>query len=195
MEPPDPYPELTVALRDLGAGRKEAADVLLPALVAELHAVASGYLGPRAASHTLQPTALVNETFVKLFGATGLERIHDRAHFFALAARVMRQILVDHARQRRAARRDDNGNSEVTLADTLGLGVAALADVLDVDATLDELARLDERQARIVELRFFAGLEVEEVAGVLGVSLSTVEREWRVARAWLGRRLKDRAAP
>lgn len=185
----DPRPDLTVALRELGAGRADAAQVLLPVLVDELRAVAAGYLGPRGASHTLQPTALVNEAFLKLFGSHALERINDRAHFFALAARVMRQILVDHARARRAASR---GSSESTLVDTSGLGLAGTDDVLDVDAALSELVRLDERQARLVELRFFGGLEVEEVAAVMGVSLSTVEREWRAARAWLGRRMRGR---
>ena len=186
----DPRPDLTVALRDLGAGRKEAAEVLLPAILGELRATAQRLLGTRNASHTLQPTALVNEAFLKLFGTEALERVHDRGHFFALAGRAMRQILVDHARARHAAKRDGGARVEVTLGDALGIGTPGTDDLLDVDVALTELARLDERQARLVELRFFAGLENEEVAAALGVSLSTVEREWRAARAWLGRRMQ-----
>jgi len=185
----DPRPDLTLALRDLGAGRTEAAETLLPLVVSELRAIASGYLASRKAGHTLQPTALVNEAFLKLFGSAALERINDRAHFFALAARAMRQILVDHARQSCATRQEDG---ERTLVDVLG---ADPDDLMDVDAALSELARVDERQARLVELRFFAGLEVEEVAAVMDVSVSTVEREWRAARAWLGRRMQNRDAP
>jgi RNA polymerase sigma factor (TIGR02999 family) len=191
-DPVDPKPELTLALRELGAGHSEAADVLMPAVVAELRAVAQAYLGPRSASHTLQPTALVNEAFLKLFGSRALERVHDRAHFFALAARAMRQVLTDHARARRAAKRGGGAAPELTIENALGLGVASTDDLLDVDAALSELARVDERQARVVELRYFAGLEVEEVAGVMDVSVTTVEREWRAARAWLGRRMGDR---
>ena len=190
----DPNPDLTLALRELGAGRREAGEILLPAIVAELRAVAQAYLGARSASHTLQPTALVNEAFLKLFGSQALAGVHDRSHFFALAARAMRQILTDHARARRAAKRGGGEEPEVTIVDTLGLGVASAEDLLDVDLALTELARVDERQARLVELRYFAGLEVEEVAEVMGVSVSTVEREWRAARAWLGRRLGDRYA-
>jgi len=184
----DSRPDLTIALRDLGAGRTEAAEALLPLVVSELRAIAQGYLASRQAGHTLQPTALVNEAFLKLFGSEALESVNDRAHFFALAARAMRQILVDHARQGRAAR--SSPGEGVTLAEALGVGDAD--DLLDVDAALIELARVDERQAKLVELRFFAGLEVEEVAAVMDVSVSTVEREWRAARAWLGRRMQDR---
>lgn len=185
-------PELTLALRDLGAGRMEAVDVLLPAVVAELRATAQGILGARGASHTLQPTALVNEVFLKLFGTDALAAVHDRGHFFALAARAMRQVLVDHARARRAAKRGGGAEPERTLGDALGVGTPGTDDLLDVDEALAQLALLDERQARLVELRFFAGLEMPEVAAVLGVSLSTAEREWRAARAWLGRRMQGR---
>jgi len=188
----DPRADLTVALRDLGAGRTEAAETLLPVLVAELRSIAQGYLSSRSASHTLQPTALVNEAFLKLFGSEALASIHDRAHFFALSARAMRQILVDHARARRTARRESGASVEPTLGDALGIGTPGTDDLLDVDAALSELARVDQRQARLVELRFFGGLEVEEVAAAMDVSVSTVEREWRAARAWLGRRMKDR---
>jgi RNA polymerase sigma factor (TIGR02999 family) len=188
----DPRPELTVALRDLGAGRTEAAEILLPAVVAELRSIARGVLASRSASHTLQPTALVNEAFLKLFGTQALSQVHDRAHFFALAARAMRQILTDHARARRAAKRQGGAREERTLGDVLGIGTPGTDDLLEVDEALSQLARVDERQARVVELRFFAGLEVGEVAAAMGISASTVEREWRSARAWLGRRIQSR---
>ena len=188
---PDPLAGLTVALRALGADGGTPSPELLRALVDELRAVARGQLGSQGASHTLQATALVNEAFLKLFGSTSLEAVHDREHFFALSARVMRQVLVDHARRRAAEKRGGDA-ARVTLADGADADGASDAEVLDVDAALEELARLDERQARGVELRFFVGLEMEEVAEALGCSLSTAEREWRAARAWLGRRMKDR---
>lgn len=192
-DPGESRPDLTLALRDLGAGRGEAAESLWPALVSELRAVARGCLGARGASHTLQPTALANEVFLRLFGSAALEGIHDREHFFALAARAMRQILTDHARRRRDARGGDGTGG--TVADEREVGGASAEDLLDVDAALGELALLDPRQARVVELRFFGGLELEEVAAALDLSLSTVEREWRAARAWLGRRMRDRSPP
>jgi RNA polymerase sigma factor (TIGR02999 family) len=188
----DPRPDLTVALRELGAGRIEAAEVLLPAILAELRATAQAALGAQGGRHTLQPTALVNEVFLKLFGTHALSRVHDRAHFFALAARAMRQILTDHARARRAAKRQGGAREERTLGDVLGIGTPGTDDLLDVDEALSQLALVDERLARLVELRFFGGLEVEEVAAAMSVSVSTVEREWRAARAWLGRRIQSR---
>lgn len=191
---PDPLADVTQALHGLGAGAQDVPTELLAALVGELRSIARGYLGAQGAGHTLQPTALVNEAFLKLFGSTSLQDVQDRRHFFALAARVMRQILVDHARQRRAAKRD-GGGVQVTLGEDLGVEVAGDEELLDVDAALTELAELDPRQARVVELRFFGGLEVAEVAAALELSVSTVEREWRAARAWLGRRMTDRRSP
>lgn len=189
----DPTPELTVALRNLGRGAGAEA-TLLPFVMTELRSVAAGYLAAQRADHTLQPTALVNEAFLKLFGSTALGGVRDRAHFFALAAKAMRQILVDHARARRAVKRGAARSGEETLGDLSRGTVAVNDELLDVDASLSELALLDERQARVVELRFFAGLEMPEVADVMELSLSTVEREWRAARAWLGRRLLGRAS-
>ena len=197
MEPLEPLsdlparpPDLTLALRGLGGREGEVSDEMLAALVGELRAVARGYLAGQRPSHTLQPTALVNEAFLKLFGSRALGGIEDREHFFALAARTMRQVLVDHARRRAAGKRGGE-LARVTLADGAELRGASDAELLDVDQALLELAELDERQARIVELRFFAGLEMEETAAAMGLSLSTVEREWRGARAWLGRRIGD----
>ena len=184
-----PASDLTAALRGLGAQGAGAGDEALREALAELRRIARSYLSGQRADHTLQPTALVNEAFLKLFGSEAVEAIHDREHFFALAARAMRQVLVDHARQRAAGkRRADAG--PVTLVDGARVHEATDDEVLDVDAALAELAALDERQARVVELRFFAGLEVEEVAAAMELSVSTVEREWRAAKAWLGRRMQ-----
>jgi RNA polymerase sigma factor (TIGR02999 family) len=185
---PDPFADLTIALRNLSASGEATSPEHLRTIVTELRAVARSHLGSQRASHTLQPTALVNEAFLKLFGSRSLETIHDRQHFFALASRIMRQILVDHARQRSAGKRGAD-SARSTLIDAPDAMSASDEDVLDVNAALVELAELDERQARVVELRFFAGLEMEEVASAMECSLSTAEREWRAARAWLGVRI------
>lgn len=193
-EPDDPLAALTVALQRLGSDGEGVSNELAGALARELRAIARAYLGPEAQRHTLQPTALVNEAFLKLFGHGPLQAVRDRGHFFALAARVMRQVLVDHARQRNAAKRD-GGGARVTLGEVSGLAPTGDDELLDVDLALTELAELDPRQARVVELRFFVGLEVTEVAEAMGLSVSTVEREWRAARAWLGRRMAERRSP
>ena len=137
-------------------------------------------------NHTLQPSALVNETFLRLAASPGLDW-QNRAHFFGIAARVMRQVLVDHARRRKAAKRE---GVHVTLGDPEA--PAAPLELLDLETALQELAALDERQARVVEMRYFAGLDVEETAEVLGLSARTVKREWQTARAWLQQRLLRR---
>jgi RNA polymerase sigma factor (TIGR02999 family) len=134
--------------------------------------------------HSLQPTGLVHEAYLRLAGSPDLAW-HSRAQFFAIAARVMRQVLVDHARRRRAAKRE---GCRVTLTEDAAPAAAPL-DVLDLEEALTELAALDPRQARVVELRYFAGLDVEETAEALGLSARTVKREWQTARAWLQRRL------
>jgi RNA polymerase sigma factor (TIGR02999 family) len=197
-----PASDLTAALRGLGAqgagprdaARDEARPEALREALAELRRVARSYLSGQRADHTLQPTALVNEAFLKLVGSDAVEAIRDRQHFFALAARAMRQVLVDHARQRAASKRG-GGAGRVTFVDGARAQEATDDEVLDVDAALAELATLDERQARVVELRFFAGLEVEEVAAAMELSVSTVEREWRAAKAWLGRRMQGGRTP
>jgi len=196
MDPsPDATPELTVALRRLADGGEVVEAGALEILVAELRAIARGYARGQRDGHTLQATALVNEAYLKLVGNAGLADVQDRTHFFRLAARAMRQILVDHARKRRAAKRGGDDCARLTLKDDLVGAVEVDEELLDVDQALTELAALDPEQARLVELRFFAGLEVDEVAAVLGVSKSTVEREWRAARAWLGRRIGSGNGP
>jgi RNA polymerase sigma factor (TIGR02999 family) len=136
--------------------------------------------------HTLQPTALVNEAFLRLVGSNGVEW-QDRAHFYAVAARLMRRILVDHARKRRAGKRD--GGAQVTFEDRLVLREDRIDDVLAIDEVLARLEALDARQGRIVELRFFAGMSVDEIAEVIHASTTTVKREWNSAKAWLHREL------
>jgi RNA polymerase sigma factor (TIGR02999 family) len=137
--------------------------------------------------HTLQPSGLVNEAYLRLAASPDLDW-HDRAHFFAIAARVMRQVLVDHARRRMAAKRE---GCLVTLDDAEAGAPAGTPELLDLESALKELADLDPRQARVVELRFFGGLDVEETAHVLGLSPRTVKREWQTARAWLQHRLLE----
>jgi RNA polymerase sigma factor (TIGR02999 family) len=153
----------------------------------ELHVLAEAAFRAQRPDHTLQPTALVHEAFLKLF-ATPQAPWKDRSHFFALAAKAMRQLLVDHARAQASLKRGD-GARAVTLAEGLVEGGAAGCDLLDLDEALRDLARLDERQARVVELRVFAGLGVDEVAALLEVSDATVERDWRTGRAWIAARL------
>lgn len=190
MIPPEDQrdrPDLTLVLRGLGQGDASARATLLPYVYDELRAIAAAYLRTQRASHTLSPTALVSEAYLKLFGGADVD-LSDRKHFFALAARAMRQLLVDHARARGRDKRGGGGRA-VTL-DEVVVGVdRAAADWLDLDLALAELAELDGRQAQIVELRTFGGYEMADIAEALGVSKSTVEREWRSARAWLGVRL------
>jgi len=182
-------PALTRYLRDpQGDGRGLEAEVM-PLVYRELRRVAGAHLRRAQAPGDLQPTMLVHEVYAKLLGGHGAA-VHDREHFFALAATAMRQLCVDHARERRAQKRGGN-RAAVTLDEAVAqaANLDADVDVLDLDAALCELAVLDAREARTVELRFFGGLSMAEVAVALGVSLGTAEREWRAARAWLARRL------
>ncbi len=175
--------ETTQLLHALGAHDPTAAPRLFAAVYAELRAVAASYFRRQPADHTLQPTALVHEAFIRLVDQTQVEW-HSRAHFLAIAAQAMRQILADHAR-RRASDKRGGALCRVTLAEAVTPIADAPPELLDLEAALHKLAALDPRQSKIVELRYFGGLSVEEVAHVLGVSKSTVESEWRMARAWI----------
>ena len=175
-------------------GDHAALDALLPVVYAELRRQARRALRREAAGHTLQPTALVHEAYLKLVDQQP-GRWQGRAQFFGVAARCMRQVLVDAARTRRAAKRG-GGARPITLGDAEGLaatpaaeGEAAGDDVLALDAALTRLAALDPDQARVVELRYFAGLTLDDTATTLGISPATVSREWTVARRWLRREL------
>jgi len=181
-------PDLTGFLRGLGRGDDTSAVSLMPFVYEELKAIALGYLGGGAAG-TLHPTALVHEAFLKLFDHESLE-LADRKHFFRLAAKAMRQLIIDHARHRGRMKRGGGGRA-VTLDEAIAAATAVEFDWLDLDLALTELSTLDERQGQIVELHYYAGLEVSEVADVLGVSKSTVERDLRASRAWLGLKLQQ----
>ena len=170
-----------------GAGATGAAlDQLLPLVHAELRTLAARRLARERPGHTLQPTALVNEAFVRLFRGSPV-RWESRAHFFGVAARLMRQVLVDHVRVRQAAKRG-GGLARVSLEEAMDVPDATFA-LLTVDEALTMLTRVDARQASVAELRIFGGLNLEETGEVLGVSAATVSRDWRVARAWLAREL------
>lgn len=162
--------------------------MLLPVVYDELKRMAASHLRRERPDHTLQATALVHELYVRLVDQTALTW-ENRAHFFGIAAQAMRQILVDHARGRAAAKRGGD-QRKVTLDDVLSGGATVGSpDLLDINDALDRLTTFDPDQARIVELRFFGGLTVEEVAEVMDISPTTVKREWRTAKAWLHRRL------
>lgn len=174
------------------AAPKDVPEQLLPAVYAELRRLAGGYLQRERPDHTLQPTELVHEAYVKLVDQTRVDW-QGRTHFFAVAANAMRRLLVDHARKRSRDKRGGNPQ-RVTLHEEVravaGLD-CDLEDLIALDDALSELARRDERQARIVEMRCFGGLKVTEVAEALGVSKRTVEGDWTHARAWLKRRLSE----
>lgn len=179
---------VTRLLRAWQDGDPDAADRLIPLVYAELRAIAGRHMRAEREGHTLQPTALVNEAFVRLVDQRSTEW-QSRAHFLAIGSRIMRRILVDHTRRRRAAKRD--GGIQVTLGDSLSVTESTTLDLLLVDDALTRLAALDERRARVVELRFFGGLDNAAAAEVLGVSVATVKRDWVLAKAWLQRELSD----
>jgi RNA polymerase sigma factor (TIGR02999 family) len=187
--PAEPRSAVTTMLRAWAQGDEAAGERLFEVLYAELRRQAARYMRGERRGHTLQPSGLVHEAYLRLQGSPGLEW-HDRTHFFAIAARVMRQVLVDHARRRKAAKRE---GCLVSLDDADAQ--AAPLEVLDLEEALKELTALDPRQARVVELRFFGGLDVEETADALGLSARTVKREWQTARAWLQRRLLEGVRP
>lgn len=193
MSLPLPDPALTRYLRDPQGATAGLAAEAMPVVYRELRALAAAHLRRARRPDDLQPTTLVHEVYLKLLGEHGAA-VNDREHFYALAARAMRQLCVDLARARRAGKRGGD-RAAVTLDEALAQTAGLPFDVLDLDAALSELAELDPREARVVELRFFGGLAMSEIAVALGVSLATAEREWRSARAWLGRRLGAGDAP
>jgi RNA polymerase sigma factor (TIGR02999 family) len=186
--PSKPISELLVRWRD---GDQGALQALLPLVYDELKRLARNYLRNERPGHTLQSTALVHEAYLRLVQSP--LQLQNRTHFFAVAARLMREILVDHARSRRAAKRDYR--CKITLDRAVALPQKRDVDLLALDDALDELSRLDPRQGRIVELRFFGGLSIDETSEILGISPATVKREWTTARAWLHREMSGGAAP
>jgi RNA polymerase sigma factor (TIGR02999 family) len=174
--------DTTRILREIRDGDESAAERLVPLIYDDLRALAGRYMRNEAADHTLQPTALVHEAFLRLVDTDRVEW-KTRAHFMAVAARTMRRILVDHARRRNAAKR--GGGKKVTLVEGMAFNEQRPIDLVALDEALAKLAVIDGRQSSVVELRFFGGLAVEEIADVLDVSTATVKRDWRFARAWL----------
>jgi RNA polymerase sigma factor (TIGR02999 family) len=180
---------ITHLLHEWSAGDQRALEELTPLVYEELRKQATRYLRRERPGHTLQTTALIHEAYLRLVDARDVDW-QSRAHFFAIAANLMRRILVDHARRRDAGKR---GGDQVRLPLDEALAVADETDVdlLAIDEALDRLAAIDPQQARVVELRFFSGLSVEETAMALGVSPKTVKRDWAVARAWLRREIGE----
>jgi len=181
--------EVTQLLARARSGDARAADVLLPMVYGELRALAQVLLGVERPGHTLQPTALVHEAYVKLVGQTRVEW-RDQAHFFSVASQAIRRILVDHARTRKRVKRGSN-RPQVELHEDLVEAFDRSVDLLALDEALAKLERTRPRAARVVELRFFGGLSIEEAADVLGVGTATIEREWRLAKAVLHSELND----
>lgn len=182
--------EVTRLLKELSRGDESALGKLVPLVHREMTRLARGYLSRERAGHTLQPTALVNEAYLSLMGQKKIQW-EGRAHFLAVAALAMRQVLIAHARKRKATKRG-GGLAPVTLEEGLVSGdIAGDEELLRLDEALTRLAKESERQARIVELRYFGGLSVEETAQVLSISSRTVKREWAIARAWLFSQLRD----
>ena len=168
-------------------GEEEARDELMPLVYSELHRLAAAYLRRERAEHTLQPTALINECFLK-FSEQHRMSWQNRAQFFGVAAELMRRILVDSARAHHAKKRGGDRYC-VSLRDVAGFGAQPDADLLALHDVLNKLAQIDPTQARIVELRFFGGLTIDETVEVMGISHATIEREWKIAKAFLKREL------
>lgn len=179
--------EITRLLHDLAAGEEEAFDRLVPVVYDQLRRIARRHMAGEKSGHTLTGTALVHEAYTDLVALNGIDW-HDREHFFAVASRVMRRVLVDHAVAKKAQKRG-GGRSRVPLHEELAAIEQRPDDLLALDEALKRLSFLDERQSRVVECRFFAGMTIEETATALDVSPATVRRDWTAARAWLNREL------
>jgi RNA polymerase sigma factor (TIGR02999 family) len=179
--------EVTKLLVASSAGDRAAMDQLMPLVYDELRRLAQSYLRDERPGHTLQGTALVHEAYLRLIDQKSVQW-QNRAHFFALASQMIRRILVDHARERNAAKRGA-GAPRLSLEEAVGVPGAREVDLIGLDDALNGLAKIDPEQSRIVELRFFGGLSIDEAAAVIGVSSATVNREWAAARAWLFREM------
>jgi RNA polymerase sigma-70 factor (ECF subfamily) len=179
--------QVTELLLAWGQGEKDAAERLIPLVYDDLRARAALVLRSERPGHTLTPTALVNEAYLRLVDHR-LPPLEGRKHFYAIAARVMRQVLVDHARSRRAAKRN-GGRAALPLDEAPQVAIEREDDIVALDDALAALAGVDPEKARLVELRYFTGLTIEETAEMLGVSSATVKREWALARAWLHREI------
>jgi RNA polymerase sigma factor (TIGR02999 family) len=184
--------EITRLLVEWGNGDQQALEKLTPLVYEELHRLARRYLRQERPGHTLQSTALVNEAYLKLVGQHSI-RWQNRAQFFGIAAQIIRRILVDYARNRHAAKRGAD-SPKLSLDEAIALPGEKDLDLVALDDALEGLAKLDPRQSRLVELRFFAGLTVEETAEVLQMSPATVKRDWTAAKAWLFREIRRQSS-
>jgi len=180
---------VTQLLVKWGDGDKAALEKLMPLVYSELRRLASNYLLRERQNHTLQPTALVNEAYLKLVDQRK-PRWQNRAQFYGVAAQLMRRILVDHARQNKAVKRGGSDQERLSITSAGQLGEKPDTDLLALHEALEELKTFDPQQERIVELKFFGGLSIEETAEVMGIGHATVERDWKMARAWLRRKLE-----
>lgn len=178
--------EVTRLLHEIQGGNRQAQSDLIPLVYKELKRLASSYMQRERAGHTLQATALVHEAFLRLAHAEGINW-QGKAHFFAVAAQAMRRILISHAREKNAQKR--GGGVAVTLDENVAFAPDRSFDIVELDGALEKLAALDARQAQVVEMRFFGGLDVDQTAEALGISPATVKRDWVVAKAWLYREL------
>jgi RNA polymerase sigma factor (TIGR02999 family) len=182
--------EVTQLLQQWTGGNQKALDALMPLVYKELRRLAHYQLQSERPDHSLQSTALVHEAYLRLVGGQQVE-MQNRAHFIAIASRAMRQILVDYARSRKADKRD--GGFRIDYDDLDALPIKGDAELLALDNALSELSRIDERQSKIVEMKFFGGLSAPEISEVLGISRATVDRDWAIARVWLHRQMSRTA--
>lgn len=188
MTSPSPD-EVTQLLLDWNSGDKAALDRLMPVVYEELRRLAHHYLGRERRGHTLQTTAIVNEAYLHLINQRNVQ-LQNRAHFFGIAAHLMRRVLAEYARSRHYAKRG-GGAQQVSLEEAMTVSEERVADMMALDDALNTLAEIDERKSRIVEMRFFGGLSIEETAEVLGVSPGTVMRDWTLTKAWLRREIGE----
>src|ERR1041385_8165775 len=190
MASPSPH-QVTELLLDWSNGSQAALDELIPLVDRELHRLAHHYMRQERPGHTLQTTALVNEVYLKLVDQ---KHVHwkNRAHFFALSAQLMRRILVDHARKRKYAKRGGDAQ-RVSFDEVMAVSPERGADLIALDDALEKLAAIDPRKSKVVEMKFFGGLSVEEAAEALGVAPLTVKRDWKMAKAWLYNTLRNQA--
>ncbi len=186
MEAPQGITQLLIRWHE---GDPRALEALMPLVYSELRRLANNYLRRERQEHTLQPTALVNEAYLRLVDQRAA-KWQNRAQFYGIAAQLMRRILVDHARARHAEKRGGSEQQRLSITNAQEIATRPDLDVLALHEALEELSQLDSQQARIVELKFFGGLSIDEVGEVLSIGHATVERDWKVARAWLRRRLE-----
>jgi RNA polymerase sigma-70 factor, ECF subfamily len=178
-----PSDNITVLLHKVSKGDREAVDLLLPVIYDELRKLAANYLRRERPDHTLQPTALVHEAYLRLIDQSRVNW-QNRAHFFGVSAQIMRRLLVDHARKHNAEKRGQDFQ-KLSLDENIDRAVERSAELIALDDALKTLATFDANKARMVELRYFGGLSIEETAGVMGVTPTTIKRHWRLAKAWL----------